>query len=389
MKIHIHGNCQAPALAEILAQACGPAVSVTNRQVFNLDLEQKREVDAYRQDIDSADVVITQPVADGYRGTQLLSTRWIREHVKPTAQVLVIPVVYHRGQLPQCFTLSDYHDGRLAYHDAHAIDAFLTGTGLESFLWETSRSDFLPEVFVQAELARTSIELLRREREANVDVAASASIAHRLLTEQAMYAVNHPSRSILLEMSQHLLKLMGRSEQVQRDGIDMLSSFVMPPYLSTMIGLGSPAAGIDLDNVRVNDKLETRQRYFEGVFEAYSRIGRAGLDVAISRHPDVGAYLRRYRQVKSGAPMIDERAFVETLYRQFLDRSPNSGEVAAHIMGLRSLGVQGTLATFVNSEEFASRGRQLAPAAGVQSAALSSVTGSNLWKRVTRAMTLT
>lgn len=389
MKIHIHGNCQAPALADILSQACGPAVSVTNRQVFNLNLDQKREVEAYCQEISGADVIITQPVADGYRGTEILSTRWIREHAKPTAQVLLIPVVYHRGQLPQCFTLSDYHDGRLAYHDAHAIDAFLTGAGVEKFLWETSRSDFLPEVFVQSELARTSIELLRREREANVDVAASASIAHRLLTEQPMYAVNHPSRSILLEMSQHLLGLMGRSEQVTPEGLDMLSSFVMPPYLSTMLGLGSAAAGIDLDNVRVNDRTETRQRYFEGVFDSYDRIGRANLAAVVSRHPDVGAYLGRYRQAKAGAQVIDERAFVETLYRLFLDRFPDSGEVAAHLMALRNLGVQETLAGFANSDEFAARGRRIVPFADVQSVSSSSATKDGLWKRVTRAITLT
>jgi len=170
VKIYIHGNCQGPALGELLSEACGPAVEVNSRGVHDIDLENESK--DYIEDIRSADVVISQPVANNYRGTEILSTSWVRDNVKPGGQFLLFPVIYHRGQLPQSFT-TIIHGDRMAYHDVHAVTYFLSGRSVDEFLDDTAKSDFLPADFVRSEAFLSTVELLRREASAPLDVRVS------------------------------------------------------------------------------------------------------------------------------------------------------------------------------------------------------------------------
>ncbi len=138
LKIYVHGNCQAPALGDLVAEACGNSVEVTTRQVFSLDLE--KDVEGYRRDVMTADVILTQPVSENYRGVEFLSSDWIKVNARADATILTVPVIFHRGQLPQCFPMTSWHEDRLAYHDAHALDYFLNGKEADAFLDHAART---------------------------------------------------------------------------------------------------------------------------------------------------------------------------------------------------------------------------------------------------------
>ena len=354
MRIYVHGNCQAPALADLIAEACGSAVEITARQVYSIDLEH--EGAAYREDVALADVILTQPVADGYRGTDVLSTSWVRANARSDAQILVFPVVYHRGQIPQCFTLADFHDGRLAYHDAHALDHFLRGESWETFLTNSSRSNFLPEAFVQSELAATTLELLRRERAGDVDINVSDIIASRLLTEQPLHTVNHPSRPVLADMANRVLGRLGRGERARPDGIDMLDRFIMPPYLSAAIGIGHTGRGVWLDDVRVEGVIKKRPEFFRTVFEEYAEIGAPALTSAINANSELTAYLSRYRAAVTQSTEPELGDFAGALYQVFFGREASSDEKLHHLKTLRQDGFAAVVSSFPRSSEFLASG---------------------------------
>ena len=354
MRIYVHGNCQAPALADLIGQACGAAVDVVSRQVYSIDIEA--EAAAHIHDVETADVILTQPVADGYRGTDILSTSWMRARARKDSIFMVFPVIYHRGLLPQCFTLGDYHTGRLAYHDAHALDYFLMGEDAESFVRATNRSDFLPESFVLSELSRTTLELLRRERTFAVDVPVSDIIATRLMTDQPMHTVNHPSRAVMADLADRVLERLGRGERALPHGIDMLDLYIMPPYLSTALALGHSGAGIWLDDMAADGVMETRLDFFRHVFQAYEEIGRDRLRQAVAENPEVTSYLARYEHARRQGPSQDMSDLIDVLYKTFLDRPAAPDEVLHHLQTVRLSGFSSMVSAFAGSPDFHARG---------------------------------
>jgi hypothetical protein len=90
-KIYIHGNCQAPAMAQLLAEA-DPTLRIMANEVHAIDLATG--IEAYMAAVKTADIIISQPVSRGYRGDDRLSTDWVRENARPGATLLIMPVLY-------------------------------------------------------------------------------------------------------------------------------------------------------------------------------------------------------------------------------------------------------------------------------------------------------
>ena len=350
LKIYVHGNCQAPALGDLLAEACGSLAEVTTRQVYSLDLET--EVGDYRRDVATADVILTQPVTPNYRGVDFLSSDWVKANARPDATVLTIPVIFHRGQLPQCFPMTAWHDDRLAYHDAHALDYFLNGKEADAFVDDTSAGDFLPPGLVMGELSQTTLELMRREHAAGADVRASDVIASRLTTEQPLHTVNHPNRGVMCEMADQVLGRLGRTERASVEGTDMLDRFVMPPYLSTVMALNHTGHGVRLDEIRVEGRTESRRDFFREVFSLYRSIGAEAISDGMAVNPEIDAYLERHRRARATEITHDDRPLIDALYQLFSNRPGSSDEVFHHLQSLRHHGYATVISVFANSAEF-------------------------------------
>ncbi|MEN5363251.1 WcbI family polysaccharide biosynthesis putative acetyltransferase [Brevundimonas intermedia] len=344
LKIYIHGNCQATAIAELFREALSDKASVVAREVFSVDVDVGSNEIA--QLLRWADVVISQPVVEGYRGVDFLSTSWLSSQIKVSAVFLKVPVIYDRTQLPQCFNLRELHEGRLAYHDAHALDYFLNGFSVEDFLRDTRRSDFLSEKFVQSEALLSLREILRREREAEVDIRVSDSLTAALDVRQPMLSVNHPDRGLLAELTNRLLVRMGRVEAVAVAGTPMLDHFVVPPYLSTALGLGHDGAGMDFDRVRHDARWESRDDYFTEVFSIYAHLGREKVGSICAGQHDLGAYLQRFKEDSSGGGR-DPKETIDAMYRGFFGRTPESKEALYHLQVLKQAGFEALLGQFL------------------------------------------
>ncbi|MFM0608128.1 WcbI family polysaccharide biosynthesis putative acetyltransferase [Paraburkholderia sediminicola] len=350
LKIYIHANCQGAALAKLMAETQPDNVQVKCREVFSIDIQT--EFENFRSDIEEADVIISQPVADNYRDVEWLSTDWLRRNRSPNSRLIIVPAIYHRGQIPQCFPLKDFYDGRLAYHDAHAIDYFLEGKDVNAFLHDTQRSDFFPPDFVRSEAFLTTRELLRRENTAGCNVLVSDIIERYSTTDQPLFTVNHPSRAVLAMFGNRMLDTLGVEWRIPSAGAEVLDQIVIAPYLSAAIAIGHEGLGLRLDEMRSQNTWESRAEYFAHVFDAYRAIGADRVRDAISGHGELTAYLQRFKRSKGAVQFEDRRKLVESLYRTFLGREPNSGEVLHHLQSLELRGFEALVTVFPNSKEF-------------------------------------
>lgn len=354
LKLYIHSNCQGAALAKLMAETQPDSVQIKYREVFSIDIQT--EFEQFKSDVAEADVIISQPVADNYRDVEWLSTDWLRRNRSPNSRLIIVPAIYHRGQIPQCFPLKDFYEGRLAYHDAHAIDYFLEGKDVNAFLSDTQRSDFFPPDFVRSEAFLTTRELLRRESAAGCDVLVSDIIAAYSTTDQPLFAVNHPSRAVLATLGNRVLDILGVEWRIPVAGAEVLDQIVIAPYLSAAIALDHEGTGLRLDEIRSQNMWESRSEHFGHVFDAYRTIGAAKLREAVADSGELTAYLRRFRQSRSAGRFEDRRPLVESLYRTFLGREPNSSEVLHHLRSLELRGFDSLVTAFPSSKEFRAAG---------------------------------
>lgn len=150
MRIYVHGNCQAPALAEILKQAL-PGACIDAIQVH---LFTSEDAPGHLERLANADLLLLIPLAPTYRG-EAIGSSWMAENRKPGASVLMWPSIYFRGDQPASFTVGDLMSESAPYVDGTVVAEFLAGAPLPP------PSDSEIRTIAEGSLA----ELCRREQE--------------------------------------------------------------------------------------------------------------------------------------------------------------------------------------------------------------------------------
>src|ERR1700733_5636280 len=96
MLVYIHGNCQARAIAEMLAPVF-PQWEVPYYEGFQQNIID--EIEDYHALVARADIIIAQSIHRGYRDRDDLSLDWVRSAAKPGTPVITFPSMYFGGQL--------------------------------------------------------------------------------------------------------------------------------------------------------------------------------------------------------------------------------------------------------------------------------------------------
>lgn len=274
MMVLVSGNCQGGGVASLIKEVY-PDWEVHSSQVFDYDLDNG--LPEFERLVREADVVIAQPVAKGYRSTDVFSTEWIRAHVKPTAQVITFPVVYFKSYSPQTFATNEISALEYPYHDADAIDAFLKGQEPAEFVASSMAEKYLSARMVRAEADAHLFELMAREANASVDVRASDIIMNEFRQSQVLHSYNHPARSVLVGLVNRILDRIGVPRRVERDGVELLNAYVYPPVPAVVAALGLEPGAMRIGEVKSGGVWYGREDYFAGVFRFYQSLDRQSL----------------------------------------------------------------------------------------------------------------
>jgi hypothetical protein len=213
------GNCQAESLRLALpgddATSDGGLRTVRLPPVHELTADDLPHLAGW---LARADVIVLQPIRDGYRGLPL-GTAQLLALARPGARSAVVPVIRFAGLYPRQLIVRPPSDPSLspplvAYHDA-AVLAEAAGARLPA----------LTPAAVRA-VAGESVQALRLREERHgaipiSDVFASPSFAQ-------MRTINHPGNPIWVTLAERMLEHVGVPLRAADPGIPLLDAVHAP-----------------------------------------------------------------------------------------------------------------------------------------------------------------
>jgi Polysaccharide biosynthesis enzyme WcbI len=216
MLVYVHGNCQARAIAEMLAPVF-PQWDVAYYEVFQQNVID--EIERYHTLVADADVIIAQPIHRGYRDRDDLSLEWVRSAAKPGTPVVTFPSMYFGGQLVG-WTILPIPDYEMRYHDTMLVKLALSRLTIPEITKELLSPTLYSEAFIATEIELSIAELRRREREDAVDVLLSPFLERFGMQVPLFHVVNHPCRPALAYVASGILGRLGYMHTVPETGED-------------------------------------------------------------------------------------------------------------------------------------------------------------------------
>jgi len=222
MKVHIHGNCQSFVLFHMLKEVC-PDWDISFYEVHAEPIMQN--LADYRALIGAADIVLSQPIHPGYRDTTELSLSWIRDYVKPSAALIVIPALHFSGHHPEFAALA--HLGDLCQN---SVAAHLTMIGMapDRAVDLLLSADLFDDAIIRTEIDLQLVEMNRRETSDGIDASVSDIITSQAVWFQMFHIVNHPSRALCAYLINRALERLDLKQRVAIAGTDYMDNPHLP-----------------------------------------------------------------------------------------------------------------------------------------------------------------
>ena len=344
MRVYVHGNCQAPAIASLIGDQF-PDWEIASYEVFTDKITD--EIETYRDWVTNADIIISQPVHDGYRDRDDLSLKWVRASAKPGAMIVVIPSLFFDGQLVGWKSVSFPGYG-MPYQDMLVLHCAALGLGANRISAIVLDEELYPELFISEEIRLSIAEMRRREASDEIDVRISPFLERYGDVRPLFHVINHPCRPALAYMANAILSFLGYAAAIPSTGRECLPFPHVP--LTKCVSRFLRARGGDQSEWDIEDGERyhlpaatlTPAEYCARVVEHLRAKPREEL-IAGLQEPHVKPFLRRLAQtvpgfrelVPGGPPKLDFpqfRAPCRPVITQTI-RSVGAGQAAASVVG--------------------------------------------------------
>jgi hypothetical protein len=304
MKVHVHGNCQSYVLSHMLKEAC-PDWNVTFYEVHAGPIMEN--LADYRERIATSDIVISQPIHDGYCDTPELALRWVRQHVKPGAALIVIPALHFSGHHPEfaaLHQLGDLCQNSLAAHLA------MIGMSADRAVELLLSPDLLADDVIRTEIELQRAEMNRREVDDRIEISVADIITSDAMWLQMFHIVNHPMRALCAHLLNRVFERLELPPRIAIAGVDYMENPHIPmcPAIARFCAANGP--------------------------EPPDWLPRETRVLMPNRHPaEVPDYLGEMMQQLGRYPASDIRAAIGADWRasQFLGRLAKAGAAIPNI----------------------------------------------------------
>lgn len=226
----VHGNCQAESLRVLLDGGASPVRTVRLPPVHELTAEDLPHLDRLLAQVD---VLVSQPVRDGYRDLPLGTAEVLARAVRQPRPV-VVPIVRWAALHPFQVIVRSPADGEPPLVPYHDLRTLVLAAG------RTPLAEVPSPAAVRAVRELSARELLgRQERHGALPVVdllqdAGAGAAH---------TVNHPGNGVLAGLAGRVLASAGLTGEIADPGRTLLDSVHTPvlPEVLEALALPGPA----------------------------------------------------------------------------------------------------------------------------------------------------
>jgi hypothetical protein len=233
------------------------------------------EIDYITSELKSSELIITQPINDGYRGMPI-GTNQLRETCNSKTKIIVIPNLYFEGYHPNFLyikdqnnqtvspRLSEYKIFKSDYHDAFCFSAKILGLNFADYI-NIYEKIVLDESWINTNLTN-SLDALRK-RESECDIKISRHIEDNFLKTQLFWTFNHPSNNLLEFLTDKIIELLGLSSISKIEFPELLTSEIFPIMSSTakILSLDFKAAPAKLGGNTYHD-------YSSSCYQGYEKL---------------------------------------------------------------------------------------------------------------------
>ena len=232
----IYGNCQAAALRTYLQNNSTFVSAYRMIDIKPVHLLSKADIPYLDQVASEVDLLIYQPVSDNYKGIYQLSTRYLKERLKPECRQISFPVAYFTGYNPEVTYLRDVNGANVTkpsvYHDINILRLFDEGKSNWEILEIIQDDDFYTVPSAKKQFTDTLVSLQFREKE--LDLKLSEFIKDNFKKERLFHVFNHPNKTILALIADLILERLGINDRYIHMGhnADILSKNSFPIYPS-------------------------------------------------------------------------------------------------------------------------------------------------------------
>jgi hypothetical protein len=300
MRIHIHANCQAVPLAGMLNEAY-PEWKISFFEVHAQPIID--HLDQYYDAVRTADVVLSQPIHDGFRAREDLSLKWVKANVHARASLIVIPSLHFAAHQPSW-------EGN-PFPGFDLLGAHLVASGLEPdlALQRLLDLDLLTDAEIDREIDTAIAETVRRERDDEIDIKISPFLNENARVRMIFHLSNHPLRETTVWVANAVIERLGFPKRVSVAGYDYQGDPHIPPlptitrYLAARSGT-TPDPSL-YDTVRLHSVAAMPlEAYYRQMIERWAAVPADELFAMIAGRWPTIQVLRRLAENNSTIPGI-------------------------------------------------------------------------------------
>lgn len=212
MKVYVHGNCQSYVVAKMLGELY-PRWDISYFEIHADPIIRDNE--DYRRAVREADIIIAQPVHDGYRERADLSLSWVRAEARPNAVITVFPSMHFSGHH---IGIGELPLGQSYAYDAVAALMISSGVEPDEACKVILSESYLSSQFIESEILHSIAEIKRREIEDKIDIPLSPFLDRTAWSQQEFHIVNHPYRAAYVHVIDGILDHLGYPDRVPAVG---------------------------------------------------------------------------------------------------------------------------------------------------------------------------
>lgn len=243
------GICQMTAIAKILKQNViftSVYTDIIYYEVFNLSVVEMQNI--LDNIVPTCDLVLSQPVSNTYKETNIYSTTTLRSKIAKGTTHLIIPNCYFTGYDPIPFQTTDKNnnvincDG-ISYYPSISLNSLLNDDIKKASI-DWCNIDYYSDIEIKNNFNKTINELKTREEKVfdndfGVDIKICDFIEQNYKNKFLFHTYNHPTNELLIELVKRIMNKIGIPVN-KLDNIDaeLLGDISIPPCLSVYIKSG-------------------------------------------------------------------------------------------------------------------------------------------------------